>query len=140
MNKEKVVDALIRTFKKLREQPHLKERELIGLFINFIYDDTNNHSGMDTYDYSIMRKDDYFILTPARPKPHFSDTKLSEAVQNILKDMKSYDFYSFWLRSSFEDPKNEKYTSPFVKNVISVSEFMKDRENHYTKYLTSKTS
>ncbi len=130
----KLERALIRTYRKVREKPNLTNSEIVGLFVNFYYAEYGIHGGLDTRGFTVTRKDDIICITMSSRPSYY---KVSKYLYDELNDIKPGEFYSLWLRASFEDPNKECYGDPALKCVISVDSFLKDRENHYTKYISN---
>jgi hypothetical protein len=133
---QKLEHALLRTYRKLREKPLLTNAELVGVFVNYYYSENNVHSGLDTRGFSIIRKDGVVAIRLSKTSQYF---ELSTLLSNDLAELTEAQFYALWLRSSFEDPHNDFYGDEICKKVTSVATFITEQENHYTKYINSKT-
>ena len=130
---KKLENVLIRTFKKLRSCPDRTGKDAAGLFINYYYNEYQIHDGLDTRDFVVKIADD--ILTIYMPKKPSSYHKEAIQLHYELNKITPAEFYALWLRSRFEDPTTWAY--PEVAQVLSVSDFIKNIENHYTKYISN---
>jgi len=116
---KKLEDTLIRTYRKLRESPQIKGSELIGLFINFYYSETNSHSGLFTNDFYATKDENLDIIIIYPGVSHYRSPLFTQ-LQADMANLKPADFYSLWLRSSWENPKEDHYGEPIVRKIPSV--------------------
>jgi hypothetical protein len=127
---KKIENAIVRTFKKIREDPSLLDMynkngrrmkpnaDAAGLFINFYYQETGSHGNLDSRDFLFKREDG--ILTIVMEQKNYYG-ELSKIIYEELKGISLSAFYALWLRSNFEDPKNDLYGDSIVSSVPSVN-------------------
>jgi len=120
---QKLEKALIRTYRKLKESPNVKGSELIGLFINFYYSESNFHSGLFSNDFYAMRDSNLDIEIIYCGTSHYR-TPLYTQLQADMKDLKTSDYYALWLRASWESPKDEYYGDPIVRGLPSIQSIL----------------
>jgi hypothetical protein len=136
---DKLENAIIRTYKKLREKPKLTDGELIGIFINYYYSETGLHGSLDTRHFRISKVDDIVCIISSGRAGFYYRTNMAEVVCRELREISTGQFHALWLRSNFEDPYNNRFFDPVVNTVISVSNFIDNFEKENTNHLTTKT-
>ena len=66
-------------------------------------------------------------------KNQYYRTEFSKLVEEALNEVQDYEFYSMWLRSSFENPKEDGWSHPIVREALKEYKGISD-SSHYDKY------
>lgn len=132
--KEIVENAIIASYKKLRERPNMPPKEFLGLFINYLYRGTNIHEGLSTqYDFSIFIQHNIWCIKIMSEGYHSYSSSLKTYIAPVLVNMTFSDFYALYLRSSFENPSNSTYENIDIsQEITNTGLFLKDRNKEYT--------
>ena len=105
--REQIENILIACYKKLRERPAMTHPEFVGLFINYIYRDFKIHDGLRTDHFLVTQERENIRCIKKKSMGSYydsSESELSRQVRMCLEELQWTDFYSFHLRSAFEDP------------------------------------
>jgi|ERR1044072_4445381 hypothetical protein len=120
--------ALILTYKWVRKKNKnwslnsSTKREIIGVFINFVLQqDLSYEKGcLDTRDFDIALNSLGYGIIKVDPRyrgwGHSSDSLTR--ITSELESISEYNFYTIWLRSSFENSSN--YSSIDIIDYISI--------------------
>jgi hypothetical protein len=109
--------ALIRTLRKLRSSPNLQDKEIIGLFVNFLYLEHSPAKKRFLTAAFYIRRIDGILTIGCKNQPYGMDKHIF-LVKEELEKMEPADFYLLYLKSSFEDPKEGYYDR--LKEVYNV--------------------
>lgn len=128
----KIEKAILNTYRKIREweskQKHYSTREFIGLFVNYYNLEIATHSLVNTSLFNVYRNQSLDNIMTIRinnintyiPSGDIKSSTLF--IKDQLDSITDYDFYLLWMRSVFDDPKNDKYmpynSGNFVKGFI----------------------
>jgi hypothetical protein len=127
MKQFSIENILINSFRVLREQPKLREpkhfKEFAGIILNFYYAETNFHRGICTSDFQFQNVNDIITVKMADKKYYYFDETVVP-LKEALDKLTISDFYSLYLRSSFEDNGNIRNKEPL--NITSVSTFLEN--------------
>lgn len=138
----KLERAIIRTFKKLREMydengEYIKEKmlspsEMCGIFVNFCYSEYGVHAGLNTTYINVYKLGPTWKIW-FNDKRQYYRTEFSNLIDEALSELQDYEFYSMWLRASFENPKDDTWSHPVVREAFK--DYKGIQDTHYDKYL-----
>lgn len=138
----KLERAIIRTFKKLREMydengEYIKEKmlspsEMCGIFVNFCYSEYGVHAGLNTTYINIYKPGPTWKIW-FNDKRQYYRTEFSNLIDEALSELQDHEFYSMWLRASFENPKDDTWSHPVVREALKNYKGIQD--THYDNYL-----
>lgn len=138
----KLERAIIRTFKKLREMYDeynqlipsklMSVNEMCGIFINFCYAEYGIHNGLNTSYINMMGSSMGWKIW-FNDQSKYYRTEFSKLIDEALCEIDECEFYTLWLRASWEDPKNDTWTHPIVREALK--DYKGIQGTHYDQYI-----
>ena len=118
----RIENVIIRTFKKMRESfergESLSTMELAGLFVNFVYHEYGSHTGLDTRKINIYKTETGIWNICFNEQLTSYNPSICHVILDALSGIEPSQYYSMWLRASWEDPKTSSWEHPVIRNTF----------------------
>lgn len=110
--------SLIMMYRQLRKKPDLSNSDIIGLFINYYYQFTKTHGGLFTKAFCVVKWENIKTIRSQTKPPFHTYTKEEGEIKKALSSISNSTYFSLYLRSSFENPKDDDYGDSTIRGIV----------------------